>query len=244
MWQALDLADLFAEHDLFVTIGENVGHPNCTVPVCGREWVTTPQPVVLEEWPTFAGAGSAFSSVASWRGAYAPVDYEGHRYGLRVHEFRKFASLPLVAGGRFELALSIDDADSADRDLLVRNGWHLVDPLAVAFDVPSYRAYIQQSAAEVMVAKNMYVDTNSGWLSDRSICYLASGKPVLAQDTGFSSRYPTGEGLLAFSTLDEANAGVADIRSNYSRHARAARAIAEEFFSANRILGRLLEHID
>ena len=242
MWRELGLADVFAGHDRFVTIGENIGRPGCEIPTCGLEWIATPQPVVLEQWPVRSGSGGAFTSVCSWRGAFSPIEYRGKVFGLRVHEFRKFAELPRSSTRSFELALDIDEADAADRALLERNGWKLVDPCLVVSDPASYQSYIAGSRAEIMVAKAAYVETRSGWFSDRSICYLASGKPVLAQDTGLD-HYPTGEGLITFSTMDEAVAGVEAIESDYDRHTRAARQLAEDRFDSDRVLGRLLERL-
>jgi hypothetical protein len=244
MWQALDLADVFAGHDVHVTIGERIGHPDCSVPDLGRGWIHTPQPVVLDRWPAQPPSRARrFTSVASWRGSYGPVDYEGCRYGLRVHELRQFAALPARAGGVFELALDIAPADGVDAARLRAGGWQLVKPGAVASTPDAYRRYIQNSGAEVMVAKGMYVQSASGWLSERSLCYLASGRPVLAQDTGFSALYPSARGLVAFRTLDEAVAGVEAIRGDPIGHAAAARELAEEHFGSDRVLTRLLERI-
>jgi hypothetical protein len=241
MWRALGLADPFWGHDDHVTIGENIGRPGCAIPTCGLDWITTPQPVVLDRWrPADGTDGKSFTSVASWRGPYGPLEYEGKSYGLRVHEFRKFAQLPRVSGRTFELALDIHPAEEKDLALLSDNGWSLVDPSLVAGDPWAYQAYIQGSMAEFMVAKNMYVQANSGWLSDRSLCYLASGKPVLAQDTGFTQLYPTGEGLLAFTTVEEASSGVEEISRNRAHHARAARGLAEGFFDSDKVLECLL----
>ena len=244
MWLDLGLADVFAGHDAHITIGERIGSEDCTIPTCGLDWITTPQPVVLDAWPVApAPPREAFTSVARWRGAYDAVEHRGHRYGLRAHEFRRFAGVPRACGGRFELALDIDPADAADRDLLTDGGWALVDPARAGGTPASYRAYVAASSAEFMVAKGMYVDSASGWFSERSICYLASGRPVLAQDTGLGELYPLGEGLLAFSTPDEAVAGVEAIRADPARHARAARAIAVECFDSDKVLGRLLERL-
>jgi hypothetical protein len=240
MWRELGLHDPFVGHDFYVTIGENIGQPDCEIPTGGIDWVTTPQPVVLDEWPYQQPNGGAFTSVVSWRGPAAPVVYRDKTYGLRVHEFRKFASLPSLSSADFEVALDIHPADQADADLLRSNGWSLVDPLVVASDPWSYKSYVQQSRAEVMIAKNMYVESRSGWFSDRSICYLASGKPVLAQDTGFTHRYGTGEGIVAFSDLDDAAAGADLIAADYPRHSRAAREIAEEHFDSKKVLPRLV----
>lgn len=241
MWHCLGLDDPFRGHDCHVTIGENVGRPDCVVPRCGFDWITTRPPAVLEHWrPVADPVGGWFTSVASWRGAYGPVEYEGKTYGLRAHEFRRFVELPLLTDQRFQLALDIHPADARDVELLGKNRWTLVDPTVAVGDPRAYHAYIQRSKAEFMVAKNMYVQSRSGWFSDRSICYLASGKPVLAQDTGIAGLYPTGEGLLTFNTLEEAAAGVEAISRDYGRHARAARAMAEEYFDSDKVLARLL----
>jgi hypothetical protein len=242
MWRALGLADLFAGHDAYVTVGERIGEPGCAIPGGGIEWVRSPHPIVLGQWPAVPG-GSRFTSVGAWRGPYDPVEFEGRRYGLRAHELRKLMELPREVDAELELALEIDPADAADREALAASGWRLVDPATVAGDPGSYRRYIQGSLAELMVAKGIYVETRSGWFSERSLAYLASGKPVLAQDTGFSERYPTGEGLLAFSDLEGARAGVEAIQADPGRHARAAREIAAEHFEAGKVLGRLLEAV-
>jgi hypothetical protein len=241
MWRELGLADVFAGHDVHVTIGENVGRETCTIPTCGIAWVTTRQPVVLSQWPVQTGAGGRFTSVCSWRGAYDPVELDGRRYGLRVHEFRKFAELPRQTDEAFELALDIHPAETPDLELLDRTGWSLADPAAVAGDPWSYRAYVQASKAELMVAKGMYVETRSGWFSDRSICYLASGRPVVAQDTALAGLLPVGEGLLTFTTLGEAREAVRSVGAEYPRHAGAARALAEEYFDSDRVLARLAD---
>lgn len=244
MWAALELADVFAGHDVHVTIGERIGAADCTVPDLGLRWITTPQPVVLEHWPVQPAAGAErLTTIATWRGAYGPVEYDGHVYGLRVHQFRRFAALPSAAGGTFELALDIHDADAGDAVLLRDGGWHLVAPAEVASTVGDYRRYLQGSGGEFLVAKGIYVDSRSGWLSERSLCYLASGRPVVAQDTGFSARYPTGDGLLAFSTEDEAVAAVEEVRARPAHHAAAARELAEAHFDSDRVLTRLLDAI-
>ena len=245
MWKALELADVFAGHDVHVTIGERIAAADCTIPECGIRWIVSPQPVVLDAWPALPPPSGElrFTSVASWRGAYGPVHFDGRRYGLRVHQFRRFSDLPLLTDARFELALAIDPAEEAESAGLRDRGWALVDPASVAATPSGYRDYLQASSAELMVAKGMYVDSRSGWFSERSICYLASGRPVLAQDTGLGDLYPTGSGLVTFSSLDEAVAGVDAIRRDYDRHARAARQLAEECFGSEVVLKRLLREV-
>jgi hypothetical protein len=244
MWRELQLADIFAGHDDYVTVGVNVGQRGCTVPTCGIRWITTVPPIVLEQWPRRSNASQGkFTSVVTWRGPFGPIEYRGATYGLRVHEFRRFVELPGCSCKEFELALDIDTADERDVGRLRENGWQIVDPASVAATPQKYQEYIQQSLAEFGVAKNMYVATRSGWLSDRTVCYLASGKPALIQDTGLREKYSGGEGLLFFSSLEEANDGVERISHNYDRHSDAARSLAEEVFNSDKVLRRLLQQL-
>jgi len=241
IWAAQGLLSLDG-HDVYFTIGENIGHPECPIPSGEVEWLHTRPPVVLSDWPLAAnGAADRFTTVAAWRGPYGPVEFEGARYGLKLHEFRKFVELPKRAPGTFELALDIHPSEERDLALLRDNGWELVDPRKVAGDPLSFRDYVQSSGAEFSVAQGIYVDTGSGWFSDRTVRYLASGKPALVQDTGFTRTLPAGEGLLAFRTLEEAEAGARRIAEDYGRQSAAARRIAEEEFDSDRVLTRLLE---
>ena len=171
------------------------------------------------------------------------MEYGGKTYGLRVHEFRTFVELPRLTGQPFELALSIDPADQRDRDALERHGWQIVDPEVAAGGPEAFCRYVQTSGGEFSVAQGVYVGTDSGWFSDRTTRYFASGKPALVQDTGFSRNLPVGEGLVAFWTLDEAVAGAKDIARRYDSHCRAAREIAETCFESDAVLGRLVDEI-
>ena len=241
MWQDLGQTDFLDGHDAFVTVGANLGRPDCAIPTCGRDWIPWRQPVLLDCWGgSTPDRPARFSSVGAWRGPYDPVAHGGRTYGLRAHEFRRFVSLPGAVDQQFEVALDIDAHDERDRALLHSHGWTLADPAVVAKDPWAYREYVWRSDAEFMVAKGMYAQTNSGWFSDRSICYLAAGRPVLAQATGIGHLYPTGEGLVTFSTLDEACAGAEDIMGDYQRHASAAREIAAEYFDSDRVFRDLL----
>jgi hypothetical protein len=242
MWSELGLTEMLAGHDAFATVGLNLGGPGCAVPSGGREWVTTTQPVLLERWPAVAG-GAAFTSVGSWRGPFGPVEFEGVDYGLRAHEFRRFAELPRQCEAPFEIALDIDPADDADAQRLRAGGWGLADAAAVGADLETYRAYLQGSLAEISIAKGMYVRSRGGWFSDRSACYLASGKPVLAQDTGFGDHLPLGEGLLSFDDVTGATTAAEAILAAPERHARAAREIAAEHFDSRKVLPALLERL-
>jgi hypothetical protein len=244
MWRELELADIFAGHDRFVTVGLNVGEEQSLVPTCGIDWILSPPPVVLDYWPSMPPrADLPFTSVCTWRGIFGPIEYQGRTYGLRVHEFRQFMELPLVTHEQFQLALDIDARDARDLLALSSNGWDLVEPASAVQTPERYQDYIQHSGAEFGVAKQMYVATRGGWISDRTVCYLASGKPALIQDTGIRDKLPTGEGLLVFSTMDEAVEGAGRIRRDYARHARTARRVAEECFDSDKVLRRLIDAI-
>jgi hypothetical protein len=241
MWQDLGLADLLKGQDDFVTVGENIGRRECAIPTCGQDWIATRHPVVLDQWPVSSGTNNGrFTDIGAWRGPNGPVEYGGKTYGLRVHEFRKFVPLPRITGESFEIACDIHPAEVKDLALLAENNWRVIEPKTVAADPAGYRHYLSSSRAQFMVAKGMYVQSHCGLISDRCACYLASGKPVLAQDTGFSRHYPTGTGLISFSSLEEARDGVAEITRDYGKHSRAARAIAQEYFDSDKVLGDLV----
>lgn len=242
-WAQAGLHDSFTNHDRFVTVGLRVGRGS-SVPDCARRWVNSTPPVVLSEWTTQSEAGSSFTTVASWRGMFGPVTLDGMTLGHRVHEFRRVFELPALVDARFEMALDIDPADDGDLGHLRRSGWNLVDPQRVAGDTDSYRSYITSSLAEFSVAKQAYVVTASGWFSDRSACYLAAGRPVVAQDTGWTGELPSGCGLLAWRTLDEAVAAVESVLAAPARHASAATAIARDYFDSDQVLTRLLDELD
>lgn len=245
LWEASSAAGArLAGHDRYMTFGENIGRPGCAIPTEGIEWHATRPAVVLDDWPVAtARSRDVFTTVATWRGPYGPITWNGQSFGLKLHEFRKFVDLPARTGQNFELALDIHPNEKSDLALLRNSGWQLADPHDVAGDPSAFQGYVQASLAEYSAAKGIYVETECGWFSDRTVRYLASGKPVVVQDTGFSRNLPTGEGLLAFRTLDEAVAGVGAIVSDYARHSHAARAIAEEYFDSDKVLGRMLEEV-
>jgi hypothetical protein len=243
MWRALGLCDLFRGHDAFVTVGTRVGRNDCRVPTCGLTWTTTLPPVVIDRWPASAEHSTSFTSVGAWRGPWAPVEYEGERYGLRVHEFRRFAALPRESGLDFEIALDIDHEDHADASRLVDGGWRLSDPRSVSGTPQQYHRYVQSSLAEFAIAKEMYVHARTGWVSDRTACYLASGRPAIVQDTGLDDTIETGLGLLTFTTPEEAMSAAQTVHRDWHRHARAARALALEHFDSDRVLRRLVDEV-
>jgi hypothetical protein len=234
-------------HDAFFTVGENIGTDVCPIPTAGIDWHPLPPPVVLEDWPADrqangGGMPGAFTTVGAWRGAFGPVEFDGRTYGLKVHEFRKVIELPRrLPGSEFEIALDIHPADAKDREALLANGWRLSDPREEVPGPLEFRRYVQRSGGEFSVAQGIYVETDSGWFSDRTVRYLASAKPALVQDTGFSRNYPVGEGLVPFRTLEEAVAGAARIEADYGKHSEAALALAREHFDSDKVLGRFLE---
>lgn len=243
MWEALGYCDMFEGHDTFLTVGRNVGQPDCTVPTGERTWIPISPPVVSSLWPPSGVQGRSFSSVGSWRGPYDPVEYEGDTYGLRVHEFRRFFSIPRDTGVPFEIALDMAAEDEVDAARLRDGGWRLVDPGSVANDPLRYREYLQGSRGEFQVAKNMYVRSRSGWFSDRTACYLASGRPALVQDTGLDGELTGGLGLVTFTSLEDAVQGVQCIEAEWARHSRAARELAMEHFDSRRVLTRLVDAV-
>lgn len=242
-WYAAGLAGARLDgHDHHVTIAEEIGRSGCLVPTCGFSWKTVRQPVVLDDWPVHEPTQRAgFTTVGSWRGPFGPVTIDRRTYGLKVHEFRALIELPSRSRHDFELALDIHPADEPDRQRLLENGWKLVDPRDAAFDPDRFRAYVQGSAAEFSVAQGVYVGTRSGWFSDRSVRYLASGRPALVQDTGFSRTLPCGNGLVPFTGLADAVTGADDIIARYDEHAAAARELAARHFDAGIVLARLCE---
>jgi hypothetical protein len=195
----------------------------------------------MEHWPK-AGriTHDAFTSVGHWRG-YGSIDYQGVHYGQRAHSLREFISLPRLTDARFLLALAIHPAETKDVEALAENGWDLIDPGEVAGTPARYREFVQGSMAELAVAKSGYVASRCGWFSDRSACYLASGRPVIAQETRFSDFLPAGEGLFAFETVDDVLAAIEELKRDYGRHADAARLLAEEYLDSDKVLTQLLE---
>jgi hypothetical protein len=228
--------DRIPQHHVYFTIAENMGAGDCPIPTGGMTWHPTRPPALLDMWTSGSGEFDRFTTVASWRCPFGPID----RYGLKHHEWRRFAGLPNLTNLPFEAALRIDPEDGADRSSLEAGGWMLVDP-TVAADAEGFRSYVRSSGAEFSVAQGIYVETKSGWFSDRSVRYLASGLPVLVQDTGFGRSLPVGEGLLSFHGIDDAAASARRIVDDYARHARAARAIAEQYFDSDKVLAAILE---
>lgn len=244
-WHASgDSAPRLQHHHFYFTLGRNIGTHGCSIPTGDIPWRHTRPPVTLEDWPAVESPTfDRFTTVASWRGAYAPVTFAGHTYGLKAHEFRKVMALPRATQHPFEIALQIHPGDHKDRNALRTAGWTIVDPCQATHSPEAFRRYVQDSGAEFSVAQGIYVETRSGWFSDRTVRYLASGRPALIQDTGLSGHYPIGEGLLTFRSLEEAAEAAQRIVRDYALHCRAARSIAAAHFDASAVLGELLDQV-
>jgi hypothetical protein len=230
----------YRAHDHFFTYAERIGQPGCVLPDMGIEWMPTRPLVVTDCWRS-QEPEIAWTTVLTWNNFRKPVEYQGRLYGTKEMEFPKVELLPTQLGNvAFELAVGGGDPPI---DRWRSLGWRVVDSHGVSRTLNEYRDYIQHSRGEFSVAKNLYTATRSGWFSCRSICYLAAGRPVVVQDTGFSEFLPTGRGLIAFSTLEEAVTAIKEVERDYATHQFAAREIAAEYFSFERVLGRMLGQI-
>ena len=235
---AIGMGGPFSRYHALFTYGANVHQPGCEMPTGGVHWLPTKQPVVLDLWPTAVPDRSApFRTVINWK-PHRDVKHEGRVYGQKDREFEPFFSLPRDTGQPMELAVN---APAAVRERLLTGGWRLADPLAITRDPWTYQRYIQAARGEFCVAAHAYVSTWCGWFSDRSAGYLASGRPVVLQDTGFSEWLRTGCGVIAFRTREEAIAGIGEINRRYEFHCQAARELAEEYFDARKVLRHLIE---
>jgi hypothetical protein len=233
----------FAKYDRIFTYGENYGAADCDVPLNGIKYGKTRQPVDLDLWPmAYDPEARFFTTVGNFRQNGNDIVYRGELYYWSKHyEWEKFLGLPLRTPQPFELAMN---CDGEDRRRLQQHNWNLVSPLLMSLDVSgAYPAYFRQSRGEFTVAKDQNVRLRSGWFSERDACYLASGKPVIAQDTGFGKILPSGEGLFAFTTMDQALNAIEAINGDYRRHCQTARAIAEEYFAAPKVAEKLLQDL-
>jgi hypothetical protein len=243
LWAAQGIEMGLDLHNRFATVGLELGEPGCEVPTCGRAWIKTLPPVFLPRWQRATTIDAdAFTTVGNWRG-YGSVEWHGRRLGQKAHSLRKLLTVPERTDERLAPALNIHPDEAGDLDALRRHGWDLLDPHQVAGSPRRYAEFVRRSKGEIGIAKEGYVESRCGWFSDRSACYLASGRPVAAQDTGFPRHLPTGEGLLAFTTAEEAAGAIDEIAAGYDRHAKAARALAADLLDSRLVLPRLLERL-
>jgi hypothetical protein len=233
-------AKVLKDYHVHFTYGGNIGQPGCTVPTCGLDWLPAVPPVVDDLWEGAGPPASApLTTIANWS-SYGGLNHEGEHFGQKDEEFLRLLDLPRCTSQPMELAIS---GGQEVREHLRRAGWTVRDAgEEVSTDVPTYRAYITRSRGEFSAAKHAYVKTRCGWFSDRSVCYLAAGLPVILQDTGFSDWLPTGQGVLSFSSLDQAVDCIERVNADYPSHRRAARAITAERFDYRVVLPRLLQH--
>jgi hypothetical protein len=239
--------DRVRTHERHFTFGLNIGQPGCKIPPTGLQWRPTVQPIALEWWqrtlmPPNAchTADGAWTTVMNWA-SYKPEEFQGETYGQKDIEFQNFMQLPSLTSERFVLAMGQGPGKNRPTEHLEALGWRIIEPDIHVPDYASYHDFLTNSKAEWSIAKNGYVKSHSGWFSCRSACYLAAGKPVVVQDTGWSEHLPSGDGALCFSTLSEAAEAIEKVARDYPRHCAAARAYARENFDAAKVCAELLE---
>jgi hypothetical protein len=230
------------DHTHFFTYGENVGGPGWIVPLCGIPWQPTRPPVVLSLWPEAPGAPPAFSTIATWENKGKDIEFEGERYVWSKHvNFLRFLDVPKLSGQPFTMAM-LPPTQETEAEVTAA-GWSLVDPRPVSATLDAYGDFIRGSRGEFTVAKDIYVRPKSGWFSDRSVCYLASGRPVVTMATEFSRFYPVGEGLFTYADKAGALEAVAAVNADYPRHAKAARRMAAEYFASDSVVGAMMRDV-
>lgn len=240
------MRELVAGHTHHFTFGEHIGAADCRIPDCGVRWRPTRQPISLDHWPAMSlprDSRAAYTTLMNWT-AGRPLVYAGERWGQKDVEFRRFFELPLAVPD-LPLAVAVGQTTGAPFPAAEAeaSGWQVLDPQRCAPEWRSYRRFIQQSRGELSVAKETYVKGRTGWFSCRSACYLATGRPVIAQDTGWSCHLPTGDGLLPFDDQASAVAALQSVAAQPEHHARAARALAADYFASDRVLSALLSEL-
>jgi hypothetical protein len=239
----VETAEYLRRHHALFTFGENIGTPEFVVPVGNYQWLPTRQPVVTDFWKSddLPPAGAVFTSIANWNtSGKKDIEWRGEQYlWSKSLEFLKFAEAPVRSGEEFELATDIRDEATLVR--LLGNGWRFTGPDELSVDHELYRRYVQSSKGEFTVAKDQYVRLRTGWFSDRSACYLAAGRPVITQETGFTRLYGGDRGLMGFTTIEEIVDAVRAVNGDYVSHSRAAFEVATEHFEATKVLASLLD---
>lgn len=238
------ISALIAGHTHHFTFGENIGGLDSQIPDTGVHWIPTRQPVSLEQWPvTPVPPQGSFTTVMNWS-AGKQLEFGGQTWGQKDIEFRRILRLPGRTSAHLAIAVGQTMGEPFPAEEARDAGWEVIDPERSARDWLDYRQFIQGSAGELSIAKETYVKARTGWFSCRSACYLASGRPVITQDTGWSRFIPSGDGLIAFSSEDEAVAALDEVTTNPKRHAAGARAIAEEYFDGRQVLTRMLKEVN
>jgi hypothetical protein len=233
-----EACDRAARHNAFFSFGELLESSKRSIPNDGFDWHPTRQPVVLDAWPFSKGqTNRPFTTVMQWE-SYPAVEWNGHRFGMKSDSFRVLNDLPGRVPSRLEIALG---GASAPRQELEQAGWQIVDPLVVACDISSYQEYLRMSRGELSVAKHGYVAAQCGWFSERTACYLATGRPAVVQDTGFSRYLPCGAGLWSFDDASAAIDAIDNINANYDAECRSAVELAAAYFDSRKVLTSLLE---
>jgi hypothetical protein len=242
-WDAVtgwhDISHGYRAHDHFFTYAENIGRPHCVLPSMGLNWRTTRPPVVLDCWHA-QPPGKTWTTVMTWKNFPETIQYQGVAYGTKELEFEAIESLPASFHSPLQVAVGGNDAPI---DHWRQIGWSVVDSQTISQTAESYRQYVESSRGEFSVAKNVYVATGSGWFSCRSVCYLAAGRPVVVQNTGFADFIPTGHGLFAFSSLDQAIDALDAVETDYLYHQQAAQELARTHFDSSLVLSKLLAQI-
>jgi len=232
-------------HDLFFTFGLNIGHEDCRIPQFDFKWHTTKKPIIMREWhrPSVNGSKFGFTTVMNWT-ERPDFIFENESWGQKNKEFKKFYELPSRSGAKFEIIINRpkDEKTAESMDYLRNCGWDILNADALISDKEHYRSFVQSSLAEFSITKETYIKSNSGWFSGRSAVYLASGRPVVTQDTTWSRYIPSGHGVIAINDLESATEAVKAIKANYKHHSIAATEIAKEYFDSSKILGDMLEH--
>lgn len=240
------IQQLYALYNYRFSFGENIGKADCCIPLFDLDWMPTRQPICIDYWKPFMPSPSApYTTVMNWS-TRSKMVYKNEAWGQKDVEFEKLMMLPqLYRKTRFKVAVSCsaETAEGLKKETLKQNGWQVVDPQIKVRTIGGYQSFIRNSKGEFSVAKETYVKSNSGWFSCRSACYLASGRPVITQETQWSNYIPAGLGVHAFSNMDSAMEALAEVDAHIEKHAKAARAIAEQYFDSRQVLKTLLHQI-
>jgi hypothetical protein len=244
IWQETYGSDMnFSGHDVFFSYGTQLGQDGSRAPTCGIEWKGVLPPVVLSYWPVQAAQGvcQEFTTLAHWQG-YKWCEWQGQWYTGKSEEFHKFVEVPRSVSAKMELATEVE-AHAEELKSFHQAGWSLVSGTEISSSFDRHEAYLRNSSAEFSAAKGGYVLSQGGWFSDRSVCYLASGRPVVLQETGISRTLPVGEGLLVFRDAAEAVRCCHRVMENFSEQQAAARRLAETYLDSKVVIQSLLNRI-